>query len=42
MLAPPSRYWTNVGWVLQEIKRIERLCLRSWQRMLGEVTAQEL
>src|SRR5215212_968770 len=28
MLAPPSRYWTNVGWVLQEIKRIERLCLR--------------
>ena len=40
MLARPSRYWTSVGWVPQEIKRIERVCLRSCQRMLGEVTAQ--
>src|SRR5215211_1854442 len=40
MLARPSRYWTSIGWVPQEIKRIERVCLRSCQRMLGEVTAQ--
>jgi len=42
MLARPSRYWTSVGWVPQEIKRIERVCLRSCQRMLGEVTVQGL
>jgi uncharacterized protein GlcG (DUF336 family) len=28
MLARPSRYWTNVDWVPQQIKRIERVCLR--------------
>src|SRR5215212_413199 len=27
MLARPSRYWTSISWVPQEIKRIERVCL---------------
>src|SRR5215208_1201855 len=31
MLARPSRYWTDVGWVPQEIKRIEHTCPRSCQ-----------
>jgi hypothetical protein len=38
----PSRYWTGVGWVLRESKRIEHVCLRSCQRMLAEVKVQQL
>src|SRR5215217_7045976 len=29
--ACPSRYWTDVGWVLRECKRIEHTCPRSCQ-----------